>query len=197
MADITPIDHVSAALARVIDQFSNSPKVQALIALPAEVLQDAETSLAQLQGGRWLDTAVGAQLDTLGAIVGQPRESRGDVTYRLWIQARMLANRSTGTYDDTLRILQLLAPDTLSTVLEVPPAAYVVRVYGIDAPALELYNIIAQAKPAGVRMNLESSPFEATELFSFAPGDTDEILDANTGWGNDAETTGGHFVDVI
>lgn len=55
-------------------QFANSPRLQAIVRALYPPMQMSQDSLRQLLDERWLDTAVGAQLDGIGQIVGQSRE---------------------------------------------------------------------------------------------------------------------------
>lgn len=67
------IDHQGLAESRLVTQFKESVN---LIAYIRELLSEAnevEDVNQQLLEERWVDTAIGAQLDVLGVIVGQPR----------------------------------------------------------------------------------------------------------------------------
>lgn len=68
-----PIDHQNQAVGRLVTQFKESAN---LIAYIRELLSEAnevEDVNQQLLEERWVDTAVGVQLDILGDIVRQPR----------------------------------------------------------------------------------------------------------------------------
>lgn len=67
-------DHQQIAWENWTEQFDGKPNLEALsksLLAPASGIQSA---LKQLYTQRWIDTAVGAQLDGIGAIVGQPRQ---------------------------------------------------------------------------------------------------------------------------
>lgn len=70
---IEPIDHLELAVERAVTQFKESVNfigyLKALL-VEANNLEEVFTSLLT---ERWIDTAVGRQLDILGKIVGQPR----------------------------------------------------------------------------------------------------------------------------
>ena len=68
-------------------------------------IQDLEDSSFEVLLNRWIDTAVGVQLDGVGAIVGEAREGRGDDEYRLAIKARIQINFSEATPEDILTAL--------------------------------------------------------------------------------------------
>jgi len=67
------IDHQALAESRLATQFRNSDNLKAYIdALLAEA-NVLEAVFQSLLNDRWIDTAIGVQLDILGEIVGQPR----------------------------------------------------------------------------------------------------------------------------
>lgn len=55
-------------------QFANSPRLESLVRALYQPMQMSQDAVRQLLDERWLDTAVGAQLDGIGQIVGQSRE---------------------------------------------------------------------------------------------------------------------------
>lgn len=55
-------------------QFASSPRLEAIVRALYPPMQMSQDALRQLLDERWLDTAVGAQLDGIGQIVGQSRE---------------------------------------------------------------------------------------------------------------------------
>ena len=196
MADITYIpDHEAQAQARLVDQFRNSVRVQALIGALVAPVQDLELVLVQLQQERALGTAIGTQLDTLGAIVGQQREGRDDETYRLWIAARALVNRSNGHIDELLEIAALVASEATRGYDETI-GSYTLTLLGLLADPVQIYQILLRAKPAGVGFHLVSSP-AGVGLFTL---DNDTTLTTSTteGLGDTTDgSIGGIFVSAI
>jgi hypothetical protein len=88
-----------------------------------------------------LDTAVGVQLDVIGAIVGLPRSGYPDDTYRNWlgIQIDLLVSAApgnpnwTGTHNNILRIVRRFIGDSVvdPVVLHnLPPYSYKLTVPG-------------------------------------------------------------------
>lgn len=111
-------DYLGTARSRVTEQFKDKPvfdKFLRLLTLGVEKAQDTLKDVMQL---RSLDTATGAQLDTLGDIVGQTRTVTSkylasasnptgtvvldDETYRVVIKSRIRKNVATGTINDVL-----------------------------------------------------------------------------------------------
>ena len=64
----------------------------------------------QLRTLRVLGSATAAQLDVVGAVVGQARATADDATYSRLINARILSNRSSGTVDEIYAVLALALP---------------------------------------------------------------------------------------
>jgi hypothetical protein len=107
---VPPIDHIPDGLRHLISQYRGKPKVAIWIATFLSQTQHAEDALHATVEAWSIDTAVGWRLDILGAKVGQVRTGSSDDVYRLWIQARIRANRSSGRMKDLLGIADLLMP---------------------------------------------------------------------------------------
>lgn len=190
-------EHVVKALARLVEQFKNATRVRELLTALVQPVQEIDDSLWQLVTERDIDSADGVNLDALGAIVGQEREGRDDDTYRLWIRARSLANRSNGHPDDALKILELIAPGTEYDLEETFPAAYLVTVFDLLIPVEQIYQLLALAKPAGVRLNVVYSP-DLDETFTLAPGGTLVPGDFDLGFGDSSDPgMGGQLAGIV
>ena len=109
-------------LGLVSSEYVNSPKFKKLLYVLLRKFDDVTTAMVKLDTALDLDSAVGAQLDQLGAIVGANRTvgfqpSNGvspvldDVTYRLYIKAKIANNQWTGTLDSLYGIWKRLFPD--------------------------------------------------------------------------------------
>ena len=101
-------DYTSLALARLASQFAESPKLRALLAQLVGPLEVVEGEADNLRDKRWIDTAVGAQLDGLGTIVGEGREGRNDDDYREALRFRVFINVSKGTPPDVIHALDYI-----------------------------------------------------------------------------------------
>lgn len=165
MSDLEHIQNeIERGLARRVEQFKDSPNLEALLTALLQPFQSLEDSLWTLYTDRWVEAAEGTQLDNLGWIVGQAREGRTDAEYRPWIKARVFANRSNGTIDDALRIIALIEAGAIAEVHEVYPAAYEVSVLAMSADPNAVFQILSKAKPAGVRLSFEYSPEDPANL---------------------------------
>lgn len=198
MSDIDIIDdHEAQALARVIDQFSEATRFKNLIGAIVEPVQEIEDALHQLLIARSVTTAIGAQLDILGEIVGQAREGRTDDDYRIWINARILVNRSTGTPNDSLEIMQLVEPLAVTSITDYYPASYEVESIGIQNTPAVLAEIMRAVKPAGVGFGFVYSDVVPEFVFTL-DDDTTETLDTSLGLGDTSDPdTGGQLTGVI
>ncbi len=173
-------NHVERALARLPEQHKNKPKLIALLTALAGPAQGIEDALWQLLVERFVDTAIGDQLDTIGGIVGQPRNGMLDAEYRRFIRARVSVRRSNGVTEDILRVVNLiLFNDGATLTIERYPeeAAYVLRVEGVAvavSTATHAAAFMRDATSAGVRSMLEYS--ESAPEDTFQLGDATEAV---------------------
>lgn len=116
------LDYASIAVPRLTGQFENSPKLKALMAQIVGPLTTLETDADGLIADRWIDTAIGAQLDGCGYIVGEARAGRDDDAYRVAIKFRVFVNISKGTPSDLIQGLKFLTDPTDCQYLEAYPA---------------------------------------------------------------------------
>lgn len=116
------LDYEAIAVARLTGQFQNSPKLKALMAAIVAPLAALESEADEQIANRWIDTAVGKQLDGCGYIVGEARQGRGDDAYRTAIRFRVFVNISKGTPTDLIRGLKFLTQPTDCQYLEAYPA---------------------------------------------------------------------------
>jgi len=169
MATPTPdpatIDHLAQARGRLLSQWKGRPSIDLVLQLifgdDAAALsggfRDVEGLVASLLDGRRLTTAVGVQLDGLGAIVGQTRlGGESDADYLKKLRAAVLRNKSDGTEADlAAMILALLdGKATAVTGFDCPPAAFklVVAVSAALTAAEQaaLIEFVLAAKGAGI-----------------------------------------------
>lgn len=109
MEEIIKIDdHAERAVADLLFQFKNKPRIQALVEALAFVIQWVEDLAFDLLIETYLDVAEGYQLDQWGKIVGERRRGLSDEDYRRFISARVLANLSAGTVDDIIEVFKIV-----------------------------------------------------------------------------------------
>ena len=128
------------------------PNIGALLDGLNEQIQDLEDGLYGTILGRALPWAVGAQLDRLGAVVGQPRSVSGpDATdedaYRALIYARVYINTSDGTPEVVYNLMRAIGA-TAAVIRE--PGNYSLSVQFTGTILLDdaaLRSAIVQATP--------------------------------------------------
>lgn len=162
---------VAGGVDLLLEQFRGKPRIEALLGVFLGQLQHAETAWWQLLVERHLDTASGAALDQLGAIVGESRDGRSDAAYRPFLRARIRVNRSFGRPEDLLDVLRLLLGEGHDVrLVEQPPAAVVIRIQGpLSAPGpgpRTVVDLLQQARAAGVRLTLEYVTAEPAASFA-------------------------------
>lgn len=166
-------DHVDQAQGRLASQYRDT-NVEGLVLAPVPGQQAVEDALWETLQVPVIDSAEGEQLDLLGRIVGEPRYSRDDATYRLWLKARVAINKSNGTVAELLYIVGLVKPAEGTLVFEPQfPASFVLRIEdaataAADAP--QIASVIREARSAGVRSILEWIETAEAAAFCFDGG---------------------------
>jgi len=108
-------DHTGVAQATLPKQFKDKANLLALVQAivgPSDPttwgLQELENVFFQLRDNRWLDTAVGAQLDGLGRILGLHRTSADDEEYRAALYVQVQINVSKSEPERLLALLETI-----------------------------------------------------------------------------------------
>lgn len=142
--------------------------------------EQVAAAFTQLDVDRLTDNAFGAQLDLLGAIVGQEREGLSDADYKLRIQSKILLNRCSGKAEEILSIFDLIVPTgTTIELREYPPASLKLMLYAVtltDTQASEFSRTLNKARAAGVASRLHYSHALPATTFTF-DGTTAQALD--------------------
>jgi hypothetical protein len=132
---------------------TNFQNVIASLIAEAQIINTQEQNL---QNDRYLDTAVGIQLDGLGQIVGLPRMSgQSDDSYREDIQFQIFINQVHGTPEEMIAILAYLTTASKVWYIEIYPAAYIMATNGLTFPQPpnsphDFVVAIQNSSPAGV-----------------------------------------------
>ncbi len=196
MAPIKQTDHAGKAKANLLEEFKGLPNWEKLLDVYSRQIQDLEDMFFELIEKRFIDDAVGAQLDGLGRIIGAPRNGLADEPYRVQLRVQIRINRSSGTVEDIISVVALLATNPVHVRI-FPPASFVVTLNDAVATVpVELAAPVGNARMAGVGTSIEFTQSDDDDTFTFASGDVAE-LDTRRGFSNDAGTTGGKFADAI
>lgn len=170
----SPIDHTASALNRLAEQFKGKPNLAALLLDLNFQTQAVETALQDLFTQRAIATAYGAQLDVLGAILGQARGGFDDAVYRQYLRARMLLNISSASKEDIIGVFRALVDDTTGIDLEEQfPASFALRLTGQAFTAAEIAQLVVflrLARAAGVGGFLEWFESDPADVFRLDSG---------------------------
>lgn len=165
-------DHVARGLSRLLQQYKSSPYMVGLATSYLNRIQELENACWEVILYRLLPNASGAQLDTLGRIVGRGRGSLSDANYFLAIQAEIRINRSCGTPEDMIAIAILSLPmGDVFTYAEAYPA---VALFSVITPETMtninlLFQSLTRGKPGGVKLMLSYLTTAAGGSFTFSP----------------------------
>jgi len=140
---------VSEALERATSQFQASPKVLALLEAIVGPLDVVKATTDEFKTERWIDTAIGKQLDGCGYIVGELRAGRDDDEYRKAIRFRVFVNISEGTPDALIDGLRYLIDSDDYQYLEMYPATAILFANGPDVP-IDIHHQMQDLAPAGI-----------------------------------------------
>lgn len=91
--------------------------LEKLIATYIRQIQDLETAYGQLLTLRGLDTAFGFTLDIVGRKIGERRNGREDVPFRLGILAQRELNRSQGITNEVIAVVENSIPEPRQLVV--------------------------------------------------------------------------------
>jgi len=164
------------AIDRLLGQFKgDSDNLQALLTSYITHVQALESEAHPLLWSKDVYTATGDRLDGLGQIVGEERQGRSDEIYRIRILARLAINKSNGTAEDLINILQLLADQASPDIWyeEYQPKTVYIRAKNYtppDPPEL-IGGLLRLAKPAGTFLAyIYADDADDTNLFTFDSG---------------------------
>ena len=162
MSDLAPIDGPDLAAAALPSEFIGKPNILALWRGLAAPVSDYEAALQWMQTAFAIDTSTGVQMDALGQVLGQPRYGgpypigESDADYRVKLRAAILRNRSMGSTEDLIAMVNaLLAAKSPSVqIADVAPAAFVLAVWVSSAltasEVAALIEFAISAKGAGI-----------------------------------------------
>ena len=157
-------DHYEQAVARLPMVYKDKPRFLAWLAAYCARVQNIEDALWDVYVDRLIQNSpTGDLLAKLGAIVGQTDLLGDDVSFLLFIQARILVNRSKGRRRDLIRVTQAMWPIAEPpvvwqwdfpgpSVLIAPQAAVAV------SPHVAAQEFIGPAVAAGVSLSYVWSP---------------------------------------
>jgi hypothetical protein len=156
MAEITHVTtHLSDALDRLIERYREKPNFTAFMSIYPEKLQELEDAVIAFVNAKWLDDAVGEQLDKLGLIVGCLRRGYDDDLYRILIKVQILINSSEGQAPDLINIFKDLTQGTLVRYINEGHASASLMSNGTNPFSDNdlFYELMERVAAGGVRLN--------------------------------------------
>lgn len=161
-------DYVESAKAKFITQFRNKRRINFLLQIFAEEVQELEDAAQDMKLNRYIDTGVGAQLDIIGKHVGQIRASgQSDVDYRPLLKARIQVNRSNGEGNRMIGLAAVLSGGNIE-LTEIFPHSMEIRTDIDPANPAQYVSLLRKAKAATIGLNLIVT--DGGDSFSFAGG---------------------------
>lgn len=186
-------DHVARGLSQLTQRWRGLPGVSAILSshlAEVQAIEDALWSILLLT----LDTATAAQLDQIATILGEARLTLGDDDLRTVLRARILANRSSGSVDELVAILELFVEAPYLTLEEFFPAGVLASSSVFPTvPAARIGALLRRATAGGVGEQFVA-PTRAVGGFRFSM--TDETTASSKGFSDTAQTSGGHLAGV-
>jgi hypothetical protein len=166
-------DHMAGIRLLLPGQFADKPNLDAILKAFINRVQALEDALIAMWVARWLDNAVGAQLDGLGSIVGVTRGNFNDALYKRRIRVRIRANLASGTATDVYEVFKLLLDVTDGLELrDYYPAGFVLTIdhdlSDFDPDELSAY--LREARGAGIQGQGIYSTTDEAHMFRFADG---------------------------
>jgi len=169
-------DYVERTLALLVEQFKGKPRFEGILSALATQIQDIENATFQLFFDRALTTAVGAQLDQIGTVVGLARNGLSDSDYRAQLGAQVLVNTSQGDPERLIEVVRIITSSALVVLAEPKPGYVQISFDGTAPDPVPLFVAkIDSVAPAGVRLQLvEGTPGNSFRLGTV--GDVDDPL---------------------
>jgi len=154
---IQPVDH-NDLQELLLEQYkwrtdTTPSRITNMISMLASEMNLVEDAIQELLTAFDMATAIGVQLDTLGAIFGAPlRNGATDSAYRITVQTAAL-KATSGTPEQLIAAIRGVAGGVAPIILQEVQPAKVYAFYGTGAiPGITVAQIRPSAVPAGVQL---------------------------------------------
>lgn len=145
-------DYATRLIDLLVEQYELSEGFQGSIVGEADQMQEIENVLAQMISAFFIETAVGAQLDIVGSIVGETRQNRSDDDYRDGIYFRIFVNNSSGEIEVIQEFTRYVVNGgTFAFAKELFPAKIAVLFDAVNIPS-NLRQLIDDVAAGGVKI---------------------------------------------
>lgn len=148
MVDITEIDHVTDGLALLPGVWDDSPIFIGVLSSWLTPINSTETCALDVRDGFNLLTAIGAQLDIIGAYFDELRGGRTDTEYRNAILAVIAATNGSGTPDQLINLFSTYSTSTNVKLFEHYPLSVVLYSQNGDIANVKVSADMQKAAPA-------------------------------------------------
>lgn len=191
------VQHCAEGKKLLLSQFRGKPRLEGILCALLDGVQDWEDAALQVYMGRWLDCAVGIQLDQLGDLIDLARAGWPDETYRMLLRAQILVLRSDGEWPDIFGVLAAIGYTAVHGVDVKIAAMRIVfaEPFNEDIGARDTFGLLERTRTGGVRLSM-IFPVDAAPAFELA--DTTPATDLDRGFGDAvANTIGGELFAVL
>jgi len=173
--------HKPAALDRLIEQFKRKVNIDKMVCIIANRAQSEEDVLNDLTIFRALTVAEGVQLDGIGDLVGQPRNSTNDDIYRSTIITRIFLNNRSGEPEILMAALRFFARSQDVSLTELFPANLQMFAFTESLPT-NIINLMQPLTMAGIGniIIIASQTTNESDIFSWQDESAASLL--GNGW---------------
>lgn len=150
---ILRINQVESGLDKLLEQFKGKYNIESVLTSYLQITQSTQDTYEEMLDERSLTTAVGDQLDMIGALVGEGRNLRDDDEYRTAIFIRIAINTSDGTLPSIVEIVELLTGSQDIRIFEHYPASIYIYLADLSTlPSSTVVEAVEKILPAGVSL---------------------------------------------
>lgn len=191
--------HVVDGLALLYLQLRGRPLFRAIVTAFLARVQELENALWDLLTETTLETAVGAALDQIGAILVFPRGTlTDDEDYRAVLRAVIRVHRSDGAGNDVLEVVALLLGDDFDFTYTGGRASILITAHApLPLAETTVGALIRKAASAGIQLQVTSPPVAEDLLFRFSSSAFRAEVDATHGFSDVDQLAGGVWNGVV
>lgn len=142
----------TSQIEKILYRFKDSKNIVDLMYSLLQEVSVLEKTFNELFNLRNLDDAYGYQLDQIGKIVGEDRNSRDDEEYRKYLYIRTFINNSNGTTKEIEEIIARTEDAYEVQIFNHYPASVYIYIKTPDIPSESLKDLIQNMLPAGVSL---------------------------------------------
>lgn len=155
--------------------FRTSERIHALVESAGDASQSVEDAGFDVLVGDSPKDGWGSVLDRWGRVVGQGRRGLTDLEYRVFLEARQMANIAGSDVDDIVEVWKHITDPGEQRYFKLPPAGYSLLVWRDQSmrPAYRerVVDLMDAIRPAGVELTMiEADQKTAAYRYDEGPG---------------------------